>query len=323
MGMEEAFMTKFKIQNFLLFHFFLILFVWSNSVSAVIVSPKSNLTINQGVGVYFSGKSSNSKVLKISCKWNFGVNSGIANSSLCTTGKKIFNKPGIHKVVLNVVDVSGVVKTEVSTVTITVKAVANRAPNGVIVYPSSSNLSINRGQSLSFKGSGTDPDGHSYTCLWTFGSGSGIANSTSCDAGAKKFNKAGTFTVVFKVTDAKGLSDPTPATMTVVVNENRAPNGVISSPSSNVTINKGASVTFNGSGVDPDGDSVSCVWNFGSGSGIANSTSCNAGSKVFATAGVFTVSLTVKDVHGLSDSTPAKVVITVKETTQRLHQPAM
>jgi lysophospholipase L1-like esterase len=53
--------------------------------------------------------------------------------------------------------------------------------------------------------------------LWEFGEGSGILDSTQEDPGLKQFDNAGTFTVTFTATDAKGLSDPTPATRIITV----------------------------------------------------------------------------------------------------------
>jgi hypothetical protein len=67
-------------------------------------------------------------------------------------------------------------------------------------------------------GSGTDPDNNlPLTYLWSFGAGSGLANSNSQNPGSLQFNNPGTFTVAFTVTDASGLADPTPATRTITV----------------------------------------------------------------------------------------------------------
>ena len=54
---------------------------------------------------------------------------------------------------------------------------------------------------------------------------------------------------------------------------NQAPNGVIDSPSADVTIQAGASVAFAGTGSDPDNNlPLSYLWQFGAGSGVPNST---------------------------------------------------
>ena len=54
----------------------------------------------------------------------------------------------------------------------------------------------------------------------------------------------------------------------VAPSANQAPNGVINTPASNVTITAGQSVNFTGTGSDPDNNTpLTFLWNFGSGSG--------------------------------------------------------
>src|SRR4029079_15238638 len=98
-----------------------------------------------------------------------------------------------------------------------VATLGNQAPDGTITAPSG-NVVITAGQSVSFAGSGTDPDNNvPLTSLWSFGAGSGLANSTSQNPGSLTFNSPGTFTVTFTVSDALGLSDPTPTMRTITV----------------------------------------------------------------------------------------------------------
>ena len=89
------------------------------------------------------------------------------------------------------------------------------------------------------------------------------------------------------------------------------PNGTIHTPSGNVSIDKGDSVHFSGSGTSPDGHvPLSFFWNFDG--GAANSTLKDPGNVVFSNAGSFTVTLTVTDSQGNSDSTPATIQVTVR-----------
>ena len=90
------------------------------------------------------------------------------------------------------------------------------SPNGVIDSPAG-NVTINKGQSVNFAGTGTDVGGNTpLTFLWNFG-GSGVANSSLEDPGLKQFNTSGTFTVSFTVTDTLGIYDPTPGVRTISV----------------------------------------------------------------------------------------------------------
>ncbi|MCP4589282.1 MAG: family 43 glycosylhydrolase, partial [bacterium] len=88
---------------------------------------------------------------------------------------------------------------------------------------------------------------------------------------------------------------------------NAAPNGTITAPASDVTIVVGNEVFFAGSAADPDGDAVFVEWNFADGD---TSDALVPGDHVFATEGVFNVSFTATDEHGLPDPTPASVVVT-------------
>ena len=98
------------------------------------------------------------------------------------------------------------------------------------------NVTITAGGSVSFTGTGTDPDGHlPLTFRWTFGGGA--PDSQAEDPGAVTFSTPGTYTVTFTVTDSLGAADPTPDSRVITVNA--PPNGVIDSPATDVTITQG------------------------------------------------------------------------------------
>ncbi len=106
---------------------------------------------------------------------------------------------------------------------------SNQAPNGVIDSPTGA-VTINVGESVNFASTGSDPDGDTpLSYRWEFGDPA-IADSTQEDPGAVTFNTAGTYTVRLTVTDAKGLADPSPATVSVTVNEPGSGGGGSSSP---------------------------------------------------------------------------------------------
>ena len=90
---------------------------------------------------------------------------------------------------------------------------ANTPPNGTIVSPPG-DVSIQEGETVSFEGDATDPDGDEMTYLWDFGDG---MSSTSLSPGDHTYSDSGTYTVTFTVTDARGAVDPTPATRTITV----------------------------------------------------------------------------------------------------------
>lgn len=90
-------------------------------------------------------------------------------------------------------------------------------PSGVIDEPASGRV-ILVGESVDFAASGTDPDAHyPLSYIWSFGEGSGVSLSLLEDPGAVVFPNAGTFVVTLQTFDSSGRSDPSPATVTVVV----------------------------------------------------------------------------------------------------------
>lgn len=89
-------------------------------------------------------------------------------------------------------------------------------------------------------------------------------------------------------------------------NSNRGPEAKISTDIYYGPV--GMKVSFDGSGSeDPDGDTLSYSWDFDE-NGITDSTSPNP-SHTFNTAGIVTVTLTVDDQKGLSDSASVKIYV--------------
>ncbi len=91
----------------------------------------------------------------------------------------------------------------------------------------------------------------------------------------------------------------------------RAPDGWISSPAADVTVDVGEALLFAGAASDPDGDTnLSYLWNFGDAL-IPPSYVAEPGTMQFDRPGIYTVTLTVSDTLGATDPTPATRVITV------------
>lgn len=184
----------------------------------------------------------------------------------------------------------------------------NRPPAAAITAPSA-DVTIQAGQSVSFAGTASDPDGDAVSVLWTFGDG---ATSAMLSPGSHVFAMAGTFTVRLTATDAKGLVDPNPPTRTITVQAstgNRAPVGTITAPAGNVTVVAGQPVSFSGTATDPDGNAVTVLWAFGDG---GTSTLLAPGNHVYSAAGTYTARFTATDSLGLADPNPPTRTITVQ-----------
>ena len=95
---------------------------------------------------------------------------------------------------------------------------------------------------------------------------------------------------------------------------NQPPEGFITTPSGDLTIRAGDSVTFTGSGTDPDGTIASYAWVFPGGT-PSSSSAQNPGAVIFSAPGVYDVSLMVTDNSGASDPSPPVRRITVNPAT--------
>ncbi len=276
--------------------------------NGTIDNPSGNRTITAGDTVSFNGSASDpDNNTPFTYRWNFG--GGASNRTTQDPGNVRFDNPGTYDVTFTVTDSLGLADPTPATVRITVET-PNRAPNGRIDTPSSGAV-IQVGDTVTFAGSVSDPDGDTeFTYLWDFDGA--VARSTLQDPGPIPFNQPGSYTITFRVWDQDGLEDPTPATTTVqVTQDNRAPDGRIDAPAGNLTITPGQSVTFAGTATDADNDSMRYLWHFDG--AAAGSTLEDPGPIPFATAGVYTVTFTVTDEHDVSDPSPARVVITVTE----------
>jgi hypothetical protein len=89
------------------------------------------------------------------------------------------------------------------------------------------------------------------------------------------------------------------------------PIGTITSPTNNVSISVGGTVSYAGTGTPSSGSSISSyLWNFEGGT-PATSTLATPGNVTYPNSGTFTTTLTVTDNHGVNDPHPPTRTITV------------
>jgi hypothetical protein len=196
-----------------------------------------------------------------------------------------------------------------STVLITVNNV-NRAP----VANAGQNQTVPERTTVTLHGSGTDPDGDSFTFLWTAPAGIVLSNASAAEPTftAPDVPVAGaTFTFSLVVTDSLGAPSA-PATVDVAVtNVNRPP---VANAGPDQTVRSGQVVQLSGSGTDPDGDAiVAYAWTAPPGITLNSTTSATpsfTAPKINHDA-TFTFSLVVTDALGLPSSADT-VVITVR-----------
>ena len=117
---------------------------------------------------------------------------------------------------------------------------ADIPPTATITNPSS-NVTITAGQSVSFAGSGTDPDGTIAAYAWTFPGGTPSTSSVA-SPGNITYATAGSYTATLTVTDNANLADPNPPTRTITVNP--APDFSISGSPSSQSAVQGSAASY-------------------------------------------------------------------------------
>ena len=260
-----------------------------------ILSGDAPLTVN------FTGSSSTDDDGIASYSWDFGDGSEVSTEA---DPAHIFTEVGDYTVTLTVTDAEGLSDTATLTINVNEVEVVNQAP---VAIAASDVLSGDAPLTVNFMGSGSTDDAgmDNLTYSWDFGDGSEV--STKADP-AHIFTEVGDYTVTLTVTDAEGLSDT--ATLTINVNEvevvNQAPDAVAGSDI--LSGDAPLTVNFTGSGSTDDDGIVSYSWDFGDGSEI--STEADP-AHIFTEVGDYTVTLTVTDSEGLSDT--ATLTINVNE----------
>ncbi len=131
-------------------------------------------------------------------------------------------------------------------------------------------------------GGSSDPDGDSLTYTWDFGDGS---TGTGVNV-THTYDMDGDYIVTLSVSDGEFSDDASQSVSVSAGQDNQAPEAAFS------VSTDGLSIVVDGSAsVDPDGDSLSYVWDFGDGS----ASSGPQASHTYADAGSYSVSLTVSD----------------------------
>jgi hypothetical protein len=117
----------------------------------------------------------------------------------------------------------------------------NQPPTATIANPTG-NVSIAAGQSVTFAGTASDPDGSIALYSWNFPGGS-PKKSNAQNPGAVTFSTPGVYTVSLTVLDDLGANNPSPPTVTITVGGTAALGASITSPVSGSTVS--GTVTVN------------------------------------------------------------------------------
>ena len=281
--------------------------------TAAITAPANNTSVVQGASVAFAGTGTDPEdgtLTGASLVWTSNLNGQIGTgTSFSTTTLSV----GTHTITLIATDSKGATGTATLTITVTAP---NQPPTASISAPSNGSSAL-QGTSVSFAGSGSDPEDGVLTgasLVWTssingqIGTGNSFATSTL---------SVGTHTITLTAKDSKGATGSATITFTITAPVgNQPPVAAISSIPNGATFKSGAYVFLGGSGTDPE-DGVlggaSMTWS-SSINGLIGTGPLRVTNVL--TVGTHTITLTVKDSQGATNSTTRTITITAATTNQ-------
>lgn len=214
--------------------------------------------------------------------WDFG--DGATGTGV--TASHTYATAGTFTATLTVTDDSGTTATTTRTVTTTLAP--NQDPTAAFTTATDLlELTVNASTS-------TDADGTIESYAWNFGDGSTGSGATATHS----YASVGTYTVRLTVTDNRGGT----ATVTrdVTVTQNEAPVAAFTTSVANLAVSVNA-----GGSTDADGSIASYAWDFGDGATDTGATV----SHTYAAGGTYTVTLTVKDDRGATNTTTKTVTV--------------
>ncbi len=226
----------------------------------------------------------------VSYDWDFGDTTTAAGIQT----SHIFTANGQYNVGLRITDDQGAWSE--ASLLLTISDVPNNDPSVDIEYAPAMWL---ENMQIDFSASGTDPDGDTLAYGWDFGDGNIAAGAQA----GHTYTAAGIYDVTVTVDDSRGgiATDTVQVEIIEAPTENVAPVAIVNgSPQANM----GEVAVFDASSsYDLNWDALTYSWDFGdstTGSGVAPSHTYTEG-------GFYTLTLTVEDPSGLTDTASMQV----------------
>ena len=237
----------------------------------------------------------------VSYKWDWG--NGRSETHVGPTATNTWASAGNYNVTLTVTDGSGLTNALTKVVTIPT-ATVNQSPTATVTSPSN-NSTFLLGASVAFAGTGQDPEDGALagaSLVWTSSLDGQIGTGTAFSINTLS---AGTHIITLTAKDALGATGTSTRSITITST------GVNQPPAANFTFTCSATVahqcSVDGSSSTDDVGVVSYTWAWGDG---RTETHVRAtASNSWASAGTFSVTLTVTDAGGLTSSITKQVAV--------------
>jgi PKD repeat protein len=245
------------------------------------------------------GSASTDDVGVVSYAWDWG--NGRGETHVGPTANNTWAAPGVYNVSLTVRDAGGLTNTLVKQVTIPTP-VGNQSPTATITAPTNGSSFV-QGTPVQFTGSGQDPEDGALTggsLVWTSNVSGQIGTGTSFSTSGLP---AGPHTITLKGTDSQGAFGTASVQITITAS-NQPPVANFTFTCSTTGAHQ---CSVNGSSSTDDNGVVSYTWDWGNGR-----TETHVGptsGNTWATAGIFNVTLRVKDAGGLTNSIVKAVTV--------------
>ncbi|MEO8336395.1 MAG: PKD domain-containing protein [bacterium] len=271
----------------------------NQSPAATISSPANGTTVVQGTSISFAGTGSDPEdgaLTGSSLTWTSSVDGAIGTGTSFMKGNLSL---GQHTITLTAKDAQNATRSATRTITITASP-SNQAPVARFTFACPT-------RQCTLDGTTSTDDVGVVRYAWNWGDGRSESHSYPT---AKNTWIAGTYNVTLTVTDGGGLTNSITKSVQVPTSAtNQPPTASIASPANGASFTQGASVSFAGSGSDPEDGALSggsLTWTSSRDGAIGTGTS-------FATAtlsvGQHTITLTAKDAQNASGSATLTIMI--------------
>ncbi|MFT3707711.1 MAG: PKD domain-containing protein [Archangium sp.] len=211
---------------------------------------------------------------------------------------------GAHRIVLTATDGSG--RAAIASINLNVVQPGTNRPPVVLIAAPTNGAQLTLGMPVALQGSATDVEDGTLmgnALAWTSNVDGPLGNGTSVSATLTQ----GVHTLTLTATDSQNATGSASITVSVNQPNNQPPVATITQPTTMQTIFQGASLTFTGTGLDPEDGALtgmSLTWSssldgtLGTGSPLTNST---------LTVGDHTVTLVARDSGGNSGTATISV----------------